>query len=173
MILAKAGQHARLHLAVEIIHEEGTEDGNVVLVSQLLKQILKVHTGGHVSPFPQDIHHFTPPTNLLIAATTACLRDDVSGQPEEYRRVRECLTYKLRQQGVGVYHGKLTIPLRGFNIHTFGLQARVKNVPVRHGWNEYHSFAVGKGRGGKTAHRSIEKLLVLIQLHDMVAGSGS
>jgi hypothetical protein len=43
---------------------------------------------------------------------------------------------------------------------------------VRSGGHEDHSFAVGNRARGKATHRTIEKLLILIELNDVIARAG-
>src|SRR6266536_4364111 len=46
-----------------------------MLGGELIEQVLKVHAGGDVPLLPQDVHHFSPPPHLLIAAPSANLED--------------------------------------------------------------------------------------------------
>ena len=69
MILSEARQHASVNLAIEIVHYEGAEDGDLVLVGEAVELIFQFHARRHVPPFPQDVHHLAPPANLGV--TTA------------------------------------------------------------------------------------------------------
>ena len=102
MVLSEPRQHAGVHLAVEVIHHERAEDGDLVLVGELVELILKVHAGSHVSSLPEHVHHLAPPANLRVAPAAARLRDDIRGQAKEHRRIRHGVTHELRQKLVGI-----------------------------------------------------------------------
>src|SRR3954465_1622733 len=143
MVLPKPGQHARMHLAFEIVHDKGTEDRDFVLMGEPVELIFEAHAGRYVSLLPKNIHHLAPPTNFRIAACTARLRDDIPSEPQKYRRLRHSVPHKRGQQFIRVDDRELPVTHRGFYVYAFGLEAGPKRVPVRSRGHENDTFTVG------------------------------
>src|SRR5438876_784266 len=119
-----------------------------------------------------DVDHFSPPTHSWVAPSSARLPDDVRGETEEYGRIRHAVPHEMREEFVGVNHRQLTaFPCR-FHVHPFGLEAWAKGVPVSERWHEYHALSVRDSSTGEPADGAVEKILVLIQLHDVIAWGG-
>ena len=76
---------------------------------------------------------------------------------------------KLRQELVGVNDGELSTALRGLHIDAFGLQARAEGIPVGERRHQDDALAVGERGSGEATDGAIEKVLVLVELHDVIA----
>jgi hypothetical protein len=63
----------------------------------------------------------------------------------------------------------LSAALYGFQVDSFGLQARAERLPVVLCGHEDHALAVGERGGGEATDGAVEELLVLVQLHDVIA----
>ena len=61
---------------------------------------------------------------------------------------------------------------RGVYIHTLGLEARAKRVPVAERRHQDDALAVGESSTGEPADGAVQKILVLVQLHDVIARGG-
>ena len=109
-----------MHLAIEIIHYERTENRDVVLVGELVKLIFKVHARSDVSSLPKKIHHLAPPTNFWVAAPSTRPCNDIVSPTQEYWRVRHAVAHKLREKLIRIDDAKLSARLRCFHIHAFG-----------------------------------------------------
>ena len=57
-------------------------------------------------------------------------------------------------------------------IHTLGLEAWAKRVPMAERWHQNDALAVRESSTGEPANGAVEKILVLIQLHDVLARGG-
>ena len=79
------------------------------------------------------------------------------------------MAHELRQEVVAVDDGELSAALHGVQIDAFGLQAWAEGLPVVLRRHQDHAFAVGERGGGEAADGAVEELLVLIQLHDVIA----
>src|SRR5580704_4317566 len=80
VILAEPWQHASVYVSVKVIHQERAEDGDIVLVRELVEQILEIHAGGYVASLPKNIHHLAPPAHLRVTPIPASFRDYVCRQ---------------------------------------------------------------------------------------------
>src|SRR4051794_13709910 len=102
-----------MHGAVEIVHHEGTENSDLVFMSEVVELILEIHTSCDVPALPQDVDHLAPPTNLRVTPTAACLRDHIRREAEEYGCIRHGVAHELRKQLVGVNDRELSRGLGG------------------------------------------------------------
>jgi hypothetical protein len=96
-----------MNVAVEVVHQERTEDREVMLLGELIEEVLEVHAGGDVPALPQDVDHLSPPTHSWVASSSARLSDDVPGEAEEERRIRHGIPHEAGQELVGVHHRQL------------------------------------------------------------------
>src|SRR5215470_15820565 len=70
---------------------------------------------------------------------------------------------------VSVNHSQLSaFPCR-FHINAFSLEAWADAVPVVERWHEYDALSVRQSSAGEAADGPVEKILILIELHDVVA----
>src|SRR5215207_8722243 len=172
VIRSEPGQHVRMNFAVEVVHQERAEDRDVMLLGELIEQVFEVHAGGDVPALPQDIDHFSPPSHFWVAPSSARLSDDVRGEAEEYRRIRHGVPHEAGQEFVGVNHRQLsTVPCR-FHVHALGLEAWANGVPVGERWHQDDALSVRESSTGEPADGAVEKILVLIELHDVIAWGG-
>src|SRR5262249_37037114 len=172
MIRPEPGQHAYLNFAVEVVHQERAEDRDIMLFGELIEQVLEGHAGGDVATLPQHIDHFSPPTYLSVTPTSARLSDHVRCEAEEYRRIRHGVPYEAGQQFVGVNHRQLSaFPCR-FHIHALGFEARANGVPVRQRWHQDDALSIRESSTSEPADCAVEEILVLIELHDVIAWGG-
>jgi hypothetical protein len=95
-----------------------------------------------------------------------CPSDDVRGEAEEYRRIGHGLPDEAGQEFVGVNDRQL-FPFP-FHIHALGLEAWANGVPVGERWHQDDALAVRESSTGEPADGPVEKILVLIQLHDVL-----
>ena len=58
-------------------------------------------------------------------------------------------------------------------IDALGLEPRPKGVPMGFGRHQDDALPVRNGGRGEATHRAIEKFLVLIELHDVIARPGT
>ena len=79
------------------------------------------------------------------------------------------MAHELRQEAVGINDGELSAALHGFEIDSLGLQARAEGLPVVLRRHQDYALAVGERGGGEAADGAVEELLVLVQLHDVIA----
>ncbi len=70
---------------------------------------------------------------------------------------------------VRVDNGKLSTRLRGLYVHSFSLQAGTERLPVGGRGHEDDTLAVGNGASREATNGAVEKLLILIKLHDVIA----
>src|SRR5215470_5699743 len=74
---------------------------------------------------------------------------------------------------VSVNHSQLSaFPCR-FHINAFSLEAWADAVPVVERWHEYDALSVRQSSAGEAADGPVEKILVLIELHDVIAWAGA
>ena len=139
---------------------------------ELIEQVLKVHAGGDVPALPQDIDHFSPRTHFLVAPSGARLSDDVPESAAEYRRIRHGVPHEAGQEFVGVNHRKLSAFLCRIHIHALGLEAWAEGVPVGERRNEHDALSVHETSTGEPADGAAEKILVLVELYDVIAWGG-
>src|SRR5205807_5309540 len=148
------------------VHEERAEDRDVMLSCELIEQIFEVHAGGDVPALPKDIDHLSPPTDFLVAASSPRLSDHVRGETEEYRRIRHGVAHEAGKEFIGVNHRQLSaFPCR-FHIHARGLEAWTNGVPVSERWHEDDALAICESSASEAADGAVEKILILIELHD-------
>ncbi len=105
MVRPEPGQHARMDVVVEVVHQERAEDRDVTLFDELIELVLQVHAGVDVSAFPKDIHHLSPHTHFWVAPSSTGLCDDVPEDAREYGRVRHGVPHEAGQELRGVDHG--------------------------------------------------------------------
>jgi hypothetical protein len=153
VVLPEPGKHPRVHIAGEVVHEEGAEDRQVMLVGELVEQIFEAHACGHVTPLPQNVHHLSPPPHLGGRSIGPRFRDDIRGQAEENWSVGHTLPHEVRKELVGVDDGQLMARLRGLHIDSLGFQPWTDRIPVRCGRDQDDPFTVFNGRGGEAANR--------------------
>src|SRR6266850_2423640 len=166
------GQHVGMNVAVEVVHQERAEDRNVNLLGQLIEQVLQVHAGGDVPALPQDIDHFSPHAHFGVAPSSARLSDDVGEDAWEYRRIRHAVPHEAGQEFLGVNHHQLAAFLCRLHIDALGLEAWAEGIPVGERRHQYDALSVRETSAGKPADGAAEKILVLIELHDVIAGGG-
>ena len=94
------------------------------------------------------------------------------GETEEYRGVGHGVPHKPWQEFVGVHHRQLSpIPCR-FHIHALSFEAWANGIPVGKRWHQYDALSVRDSGTGEPTDGAIEKVLVLIELHDVIARRG-
>ena len=76
---------------------------------------------------------------------------------------------KRGQELVRIDNGELSIALRGLYVHSLGFQAGSECLPVGGRGNEDHTLPVGNGASREATNGAIEKLLILVELHDVIA----
>jgi len=59
------------------------------------------------------------------------------------------------------------------HIHALGLQALAKGVPVGERWEQYDAVSVRETCADVPADGAVEKIVVLIELYDVVVGRGA
>ena len=74
---------------------------------------------------------------------------------------------------VGIHDRELSGRLRRLGIDPLGLKPRPKGVPMSFGGHQDDALAVSNGRRGEATHGAIEKFLILIELHDVIARPGT
>ena len=169
MIPPEARQHARVYLAVKVVHHEGTKDRDLVLVGELVELILEVHARSDVPTFPEHVHHLSPPADFRVATPSTRLRDHISRQSKKDGRIGHGVTHELWQELVGIDDGELPPFLCGANVYAFCLEPWTECLPMGSRRHEDDSFAVRKRGRGEATDGAVKKLLVLIELDDMVA----
>src|SRR5262249_8629827 len=120
----------------------------------------------------QDIDHFSPHTYILVAPSSACLSEDVPEDGVEYRRIRHGVPHEAGQAFVGVNHRQLSTFLCRMHIHPLGFEAWADAVPVGERRHQYDALSVRESRAGEPADGAVEKILILIELHDVIAWDG-
>src|SRR5207245_7359790 len=88
------------------------------------------------------------------------------------RRIRHGILDEAGQECVGVNHRQLSTRPRRFHIHALRLEAWAKGVPVGERWHQDDALSVRESSAGEPADGAVEKILVLIELHDVVAWGG-
>src|SRR6266850_1151935 len=172
VIRPEPGQHVGMNVAVEVVHQERAEDRNVNLLGKLIEQVLEVHAGGDVPALPQDIDHFSPHPHFGVAPSSARLSDDVGEDAWEYSRIRHAVPHEAGQEFLGVNHHQLSAFLCRLHIDALGLEAWAEGIPVGERRHQYDALSVRETSAGKPADGAAEKILVLIELHDVIAGGG-
>ena len=82
------------------------------------------------------------------------------------------LRMKRGQELIGVDDGQLAAILRGVDVHAFRLQTRTERIPVGRGGHQDDTLAVFNRAGREATYGAVEKLLILIELNDVIAGAG-
>jgi hypothetical protein len=157
-----------MNFAVEVVHHERAKERDLTLSADLIEQVLESHAGGNVPPLPQDIHHFSPPTHFFVAPSTVRLFDNLPGEAEEYGRIRHAVPYEAGKKLIGVNHRQLSAFACSFHIYTLGLETRSEGVPVSERRHQDEALSVREGSAGESTYGAVEKILVLIQLHDVL-----
>src|SRR5712664_1645621 len=161
-----------MNVAVEVVHQERAEDRNVNLFGKLIEQVLEVHAGGDVPALPQDIDHFSPHPHFFVAPSSPRLSDDLPEDAWEYSRIRHAVPHEAGQEFLGVNHHQLSAFLCRLHIDALGLEAWAEGIPVGDRRHQDDAFSVRETSAGKPADGAAEKILVLIELHDVIAGGG-
>src|SRR5262249_50399322 len=104
--------------------------------------------------------------------SSARLSEDVPDDGIEYLRIRHGVPHEAGQELVGVNHCQLSPFPRRMQIHAFGLQALAERVPVGERWEQYDAVSVRETGADIPANGAIEKILVLIELYDVIVGGG-
>jgi hypothetical protein len=100
------------------------------------------------------------------------LPDDVRGEAEEYWRIRHGMVYEAGQEFVGVNYRQLSAFSCRFHVHALGLETWADAVPVGERWHQYDALSIRESSAREPADRAVEKILVLIELHNVIAWSG-
>jgi hypothetical protein len=108
----------------------------------------------------------------LVSPSGARLCDDVREDAAEYRRIRQGAAHEAGQEFVGVTHCQLSAFLCRMHIHALGLEAWAEGVPVGDRWKEHDALAVRETSTGVPADSAVKKLLILVELHDVIARGG-
>src|SRR6266404_3439807 len=169
VIRPEPGQHVRMNVAVEVVHQERAEHRDANFFIKLIEQVLEVHAGGDVSALPQDIDQFSPRPHFVVAPSSARLPEDVPKDAAEYSRIRHGVPHEAGQEFVGVNHRQLSALLCRMHIHAFGLEAWAEVVPVGERWKKHDALPVRETSADEAADGAAEKILVLIELHDVIA----
>jgi hypothetical protein len=159
-----------MNLAVKIIHQKRAKDRYIMLLGELIEEVLKIHAGRYITTLPEDVDHLSPPPNLREAAAAPGARDDIRRQTQEHRRIRHRIVHEAGQSLIGIDDRQLAAPLRCLNVDAFGDQSRSERIPVLDRRNEDDSLAVRQCGRSEAADRAIQKVLVLVKLHHMIAG---
>src|SRR5262249_30154599 len=130
VIRPEPGQHARMDVVVEVVHQERAEDRHVMLFDQLIELVLEVHAGVDVPALPEDIHHFSPDAHFFVTPCIARVSDDVFEAAREYVGVGHCVTHEAGQELVGVDDRQLSLFPRRSHIDALVLEVCVKPAPV-------------------------------------------
>src|SRR6188472_1555903 len=130
VIRPEPGQHARVDVFVEVVHQERAEGRHVVLFDQLSEGVLEVHAGVDVPALPEDIHHFSPDAHFLVTPCIARLCDDVFEDAREYVGIRHRVTHEAGEELVGVDDCQLSAFPRRSHIDALVLEVCVKAGPV-------------------------------------------
>ena len=169
MIRPEPGQHARMDVVVEVVHQERAEDRDVTLFDQLIELVLEVHAGVDVPALPEDIHHFSPHAHFLVAPSGARLCDDVPEDAGKYGRIRDGVSHEAGQELVSVDHRQLSASPCRFHVHAQALEACVKAVPMRKRRHQDDALSVRESSTDEPADGAVEKILLLVELHDVIA----
>ena len=98
VVLPEARQHSRVDFAVEIVHDEGAEDRDLMFVRQPIELIFEVHARRHFALAPRRRSPSRPTNGPSGSARPARFRDDIPGQSQEHRGLRHGVAHELRQQ---------------------------------------------------------------------------
>src|SRR5215467_5768039 len=162
-----------MNVAVEVVHQEPAGDRDAIFLGDILiEQVLEFHAGGDVPALPQDIDHLAPPPHSWLAPFGACLSNDVRGEAEEGRRMRHPVAHEAGQQLLGVKDRDLSALSCRFHVHALGLEACAPLVPVGKRRRQEEALPVGQGSNAEPADGATEKILILIQLHDVIGCGG-
>src|SRR5215510_2455555 len=162
-----------MNVAVEVVHQEPAGDRDAIFLGDILiEQVFEFHAGGNVPALPQDIDHLAPPPHSWVAPFGACLSNDVRGEAEEGRRMRHPVAHEAGQQLLGVKDRHLSALSRRLYVHALGLEACAPLVPVGKRRREEETLPVGQGSNAESADGATEKILILIQLHDVIRCGG-
>ena len=80
--------------------------------------------------------------------------------------------HEAGQDYVGVNHRQLSAFLCRIHVHALGLEAWAEGVPVGERRKEHDALSVHQTSTGVPADGAVEKLLVLIELYDVIAWGG-
>ena len=82
------------------------------------------------------------------------------------------MLHEPRQKLVGVNNTQLSAFLRALYVDPFRHQPRSKGIPVGQSGDENDAFAVRQRGRRKATDYAIEKVLVLVEMHDVIARGG-
>ncbi len=159
-----------MHLAVEIVHHERAKNGNLVVLGEAVELILQIHASRDVSLLPKHVYHFAPPSDFRIPCFPARFGNDIRRQTKEYRGIGHGVSHETWQKLVRVNDCELSTPLSILYVHALGFQTGTKCIPMGSGGHENDTLAIGNRASREPTNGAIEKLLVLIKLHDVIAG---
>ena len=77
--------------------------------------------------------------------------------------------HEAGQSFIGIDDRQLTAFLGRLDVYAFGDQARTEGIPMLDRRNQDNSLAVRQGGGREATNRAIQKVLILIKLHHMIA----
>jgi hypothetical protein len=108
----------------------------------------------------------------LVTPSSARLSDDVCGEAKEDRRIRHGVSHEAGQKFVRVNYRQLSaFPCR-CHIHALGFEAWADGVPVGERWYQYDALSIRESSASESADSAVQKILVLIELHDVIAWAG-
>jgi hypothetical protein len=108
----------------------------------------------------------------LVAPSGARLSEDVPESAAECQRIRHGVPHEAGEDYVGVNHRKLSAFLCRIHVYALGLEAWAEGVPVGERRKEHDALSVHQTSTGVPADGAVEKLLVLIELYDVIAWGG-
>jgi hypothetical protein len=79
---------------------------------------------------------------------------------------------KRGQEFIGVNHHQLSAFLCRFDIHAFGLEPCAKAVPVGERRHQDDALSVRETSTGEPTDGAVKKILVLVELHNVIAWGG-
>src|SRR5262244_3224452 len=102
----------------------------------------------------------------------SALPDDLPEDAVECRWIRHGVPHEAGQACVGVNHHQLPAIPRRVHIDTLGLEALARCVPVGERRHQDDALSVRETSTNEPADGAVEKILVLIELHDVIAWDG-
>src|SRR5580704_5934426 len=169
MIFSEPRQQAGMNLAVKIIHQKRAKDRYIMLLGELIEEVLKIHAGRYITTLPEDVDHLSPPANLREAVASPGAGDDIRCQTQEYRGIRHPVVHEAGQSFIRIDDRQLAAFLGCLDVYAFGDKARAEGIPVLDRRNEDNSLAVRQRGGSEATNRPIQKVLILVELHHVIA----
>src|SRR5258706_3829684 len=87
-------------------------------------------------------------------------------------RIRHGVPHEAGQEFIGVNHCQLSAFLCFAHIHALSLQPPAEGAPVGERWEQYDAVSVRETCADEPADGAVEKIVVLIELYDVVVGGG-